>query len=47
MDFALCTGDNCPLSEHCKRTQWFEPPPFSWWVKPQYNHQTKSCELFL
>ena len=46
MDFALCTGDHCPLAKQCRRTDWFEPPQLSWWLQPQYNEQTNSCEFY-
>ena len=46
MDYALCTGEHCPLAKQCKRTDWFEPPQIAWWVKPQYDEQTNSCEFY-
>lgn len=33
------------LAKQCKRTDWFEPQ-IAWWVKPQYDEQTNSCEFF-
>lgn len=44
---AYCTGVDCPLSNRCKRTEYWEGSTLELWISSKYNEDTNSCDFYI
>ena len=53
-DKSKCTGGNCTMKDNCYRykpfmdvTPFSDNQPILWFIKPPYNEESNSCEMFI
>ena len=52
-DIAHCCGRNCPIRDECKRYKLYcmmatsSVLRYASFISPEYNSETKECEIFL
>ena len=44
-DYAMCSGEGCPMKEKCKRYRSFPSDRQSYFMKPPFKQE--NCELFI